>query len=244
MKSYLLSLFIIAIVELVGPSFVTAFVPPGGRRDLSFRAGFYSSLSSSSSTGAPIQIWSEERLLDFATKQGIVLSISTLGPGYRAVARAQHNTSQILGYCEGFLRPPGQPLHLDKMEVFQKMVLKAKEESGNVFTGGGTVFGPGLLLGFICLLHGKKNGFRQAEFLAIDDQDKQHKKLVNYYARSGFKIVKYVGDSFTDIPARMVWGGCGTLMREDIDVLLQSWTTTLEKSERKRKGKETIDKLP
>jgi hypothetical protein len=194
--------------------------------------------SSSSGSSLPTNnahIWTEERLLEYAKKQGIVLSLSTLGPGYRAIARASHNTSQILGYCEGFLRPLGQPLHMDKMEVFRKMVLQAKTENGDVFTGGGTIFGPGLLLGFLCLLHGKKNGYQQAEFLAIDDEDKQHKRLVNYYARSGFKIIKYVGDDFGDIPARMVWGGCGTLMRESIDTLLQGWTATLEKSERKSK---------
>jgi len=206
-----------------GPSALSTFRPWTSLR--------LSSISSTDDNAPLVQIWTERRLLDFAEKQGMILSLSTLGPGYRAVARAQHNTSQILGYCEGFLRPPGQPLHLDKMEVFRKMVLQTKLENGNVFTGGGSIFGPGLLLGFLCLLHGKNNGYYQAEFLAIDDNEKQHKKLVNYYARSGFKIIKYVGDDFRDIPARMVWGGCGTLMRADIDEVLQSWTVILEKSE-------------
>jgi hypothetical protein len=239
MKHILLS-FLGAIILCT--SWARAFVPHVGP-SLAFRhsrppAIMLSAIVTSSQkspTSAPVCIWTEERLIEYAEKQGILLSLSTLGPGYRAVARAQHNASQILGYCEGFLRPPGQPLHVDKMEVFRKMVLKAKVENGEIFTGGGTIFGPGLLLGFICLLHGKKNGYQQAEFLAIDDEEKQHKRLVNYYARSGFKIIKYVGDDFGDIPARMVWGGCGTLMRESIDTLLQSWTATLEKSERKSK---------
>mgnify|MGYP006215232179 CR=1 FL=1 len=72
--------------------------------------------------------------------------------------------------------------------------------------------------------------FKSKKYLETPKK-KQHKKLVNYYARSGFKIIKYVGDDFRDIPARMVWGGCGTLMRADIDEVLQSWTVILEKSE-------------
>jgi hypothetical protein len=170
--------------------------------------------------------------MDYASKEGVVLSLTTLGPGYRALVRAKYNTTQILGYCEGFLRPGGEVLHVDKMEVFRKMVLRAKEENGKEFRGGGTVFGVGLLLGFICLLYAKEKGYSVAEFLAIDDEEKQHRKLVNYYAKTGFKVIKYVGDSLQDIPDRMVWGGCGTLMRADIVELLENWSRLLSKTER------------
>lgn len=178
-------------------------------------------------------VWTEQELLDYASDQGVVLSLSTLGPGYRAIARAKHNTSQILGYCEGFLRPGGSVLHLDKMEVFRKKILQARTENPEGFKSNSTVFGLGLLLGFICLLHGKENGCTVGEFLAIDDEEKQHRKLVQYYARSGFKIIKYVGDDFRDIPDRLVWGGCGTLMREEVDTLLQNWTVLLERARNK-----------
>jgi len=168
--------------------------------------------------------------MEFASKQGIVLSLTTLGPGYRAIARAKHDDSLILGYVEGFLRPGGTIWHLDKMEVFRKMVLKARSENPEEFSQGGTVFGVGLLMGYICLLYGKDNGYTQGEFLAIDDEEKQHRKLVQFYRRSGFEIIRYVGDGIGDIPDRMLWGGCGTLMRQDIDVLLQRWTLLLSKS--------------
>jgi len=77
---------------------------------------------------------------------------------------------------------------------------------------------------------GLEKGCTVAEFLAIDDEDFQHRRLVRYYSRSGFQVVKYVGDDFQDIPARMVWGGCGTLMKANILELLPFWTTLLEKS--------------
>lgn len=185
---------------------------------------------SSTNMGVEDVVWSEEQLMDYASKEGVVLSLSTVGPGYRAVARAKHNSSQILGYCEGFLRPYGGVLHLDKMEVFKKMVVKTSRENPDEFRGGGTLLGVGQLLGYLCLSHGKKNGYTIAEFLAIDDEEKQHRKLVQYYRRSGFKIIKYVGDGPGDIPDRLVWGGRGTLMREEIDTLLKSWTRVFEKT--------------
>ena len=76
------------------------------------------------------------------------------------------------------------------------------------------------------------------EFLAIDDDDYTHKRLIKYYSMFGGKYVKYVGDDFQDIPDRMIWGGCGTLMDAEIDYLLPKWTTMMEKSRRNRKKKE------
>ena len=85
-------------------------------------------------------------------------------------------------------------------------------------------------MGFLCMLHGQEKGCRSAEFLAIDDEDRQHKRLVRYYKSAGFDFIKYVGDDFKDIPDRMVWGGCGTLLRKDIPSLLAYWTRLMEKS--------------
>jgi hypothetical protein len=123
-------------------------------------------------------VWTRERLEEYASQQGIVLSLSTLGPGYRALARAKHNTTLILGYVEGFVRPTGNILHLDKMQVFAKIVQQARSENPDEFKGGGTIFGPGLLVGYLCLLFGAQQGCRVAEFLAIDDADFQHKRYV------------------------------------------------------------------
>ena len=113
------------------------------------------------------------------------------------------------------------------MEVWKKAVDRARKENPDGYKNGGNVFGVGLLLGYLCLLHGKENGCIDAEFLAIDDEEYQHKRLVRYYKNSGFKVIKYVGEDIGDIPDRLVWGGCGTLMREKVDVLLEKWTKNL-----------------
>ena len=173
--------------------------------------------------------WNREQLEDYASQQGVVLSLTTLGPAYRAIARPKHNQTLILGYVEGFIRPTGNLLHVDKMEVFRKVVKQSRVENPQGFKGGGTSLGVGLLMGYLCMLHGQEKGCKEAEFLAIDDEDRQHKRLVRYYKTAGFDFIKYVGDDFKDIPDRMVWGGCGTLLRKDISYLLSYWTQLMRK---------------
>ena len=70
-------------------------------------------------------------------------------------------------------------------------------------------------------------GCSVAEFLAIDDEEFQHKRLVRYYKRVGFNVVKYVGEEIQDVPDRLIWGGCGTLMKEECGVLMDKWTKLL-----------------
>mmetsp|Transcript_12666 Transcript_12666/g.16534 ORF Transcript_12666/g.16534 Transcript_12666/m.16534 type:complete len:224 (+) Transcript_12666:133-804(+) len=179
-------------------------------------------------TSSSSSIATAEDIIKFAEKGGVKLSINTLGPAYRAVARASHNETLVIGYCEGFVRPTGNILHLDKMEVFKKSLIKCREENPDEFTGGGTVFGVGLLLGCLCLTHGLENGCTMAEFLAIDDENFQHKRLVRHYKRLGLNVVRYVGDDLKSIPDRLIWGGCGTLMEEKIQTLMEKWTPTFK----------------
>jgi hypothetical protein len=208
-----------------------AFVCPFSNRISSYSS--QKSIFASFRAATALAVWTQSDLEDYAASQGVVLSLTTLGPGYRAIARSTQNETQILGYVEGFIRPTGKLLHLDKMEVFRKMVKRVRQENP-AFKGGGTTLGVGLLLGYLCLLHGKEQGScEKAEFLAIDDEDFQHKRLVRYYKQSGFDVVKYVGEGFQDVPDRLIWGGCGTLLRKDIDTLLNFWTGLMEKSKEK-----------
>ena len=165
-----------------------------------------------------------EEITTFASKNGVDLQFTTnAARGYRGVAVAKNNKENILGYIEGFIRPGGKILHADKMEIFKSALNEARREEDE-FTGGGTFLGPGLLIAFVCLLHGRENGCEKCEFLAIDDAEFQHKRLVRYYKTAGFEEVRYVGEELKDIPDRLVWGGCGTLMTNDIDKILTKWT--------------------
>ncbi|KAL7473141.1 hypothetical protein ACHAXS_013532 [Conticribra weissflogii] len=195
-----------------------------------------STQSSSSSSIADI-----EEITTFASNNGLTLSFTTFGPGYRGVAASKSSPDDILGYIEGFIRPAGKILHADKMEIFKSSLLSARRDPANAeFRGGGTFLGPGLLIAYVCLLHGKECGCEKVEFLAIDDAEFQHKRLVRYYRTAGFEEVRYVGEELKDIPDRLVWGGCGTLMTESIDKVLEKWTRIIRGSQT-TKGKEEIE---
>ena len=221
-----------------GIGWASAFTTPATtQQSRIYRLSKEPSLFASTSTGQPEKtdaLWTLQQLEDYASDESInvVISFTTFGPVYRAVARAKHDESIILGYVEGFLRPT-QPklLHLDKMEIFQPVVERVRRSRPNTLNFGGVNIGLGLLMGYRCLLYAAEpaQGSRTiAEFLAIDDEDFQHKRLVRYYRYAGFKVVKYVGDDPKDIPDRLVWGGCGTLMKQDIPALMARWTELFE----------------
>ena len=188
----------------------------------------------STSTSIRRNFFSKQDLMEYADGEGVILSLSTLGPGYRAIARVKGDENKILGYVEGFVRPSGNLLHLDKMEVFRPIVKQARNERED-FRGGGTILGVGLLMGYLCLLHGHENNCNRCEFLAIDDGEKLHNRLVRYYKNAGFRVVKYVGEDLSSIPDRLIWGGCGTLLEQDIPYMLSYWTELMKKAERKDK---------
>jgi hypothetical protein len=169
-------------------------------------------------------------ITDFASRNGIELKFTTRGPGYRCVAASKADPENVLGYIDGFVRPMGRILHADKMEIFKGAINAARREEGGEYDGGGTFLGPGLLIAYVCFLHGRECGCATAEFLAIDDAEFQHRRLIRYYKMMGFREVRYVGEELGDIPDRLVWGGCGTLMTEDINVILTKWTRIIRRS--------------
>ena len=62
--------------------------------------------------------------------------------------------------------------------------------------------------------------YKKARLLAIYDTEGYSKKLVRYFKIIGFKIVKEVASSPTDLFLRLVWGGAGTLMKGDCSQIL------------------------
>jgi hypothetical protein len=112
-----------------------------------------SSTDSKKSSGSSSEYWSLDELEDYAREEGVILTWSTMGPGFRSVARSTHNESKVLGYAEGFIRPTGKILHMDKMEMFQPVVDTCKKENPD-FRGGGTILGVGLMFAYQCVLYG------------------------------------------------------------------------------------------
>ena len=222
----LTSSLLVCFFALAMSSVVEAFSPSQSVASKSCHNRLMHLSSTSSDTSAIADI---EEITNFASKNGVELSFTTAGPGYRGVAVSKNDPENILGYIEGFIRPGGKILHADKMEIFKSALNSARREE-QAFSGGGTFLGPGLLIAFVCLLHGMENGCQMCEFLAIDDAEFQHKRLIRYYKTAGFQEVRYVGEELKDIPDRLVWGGCGTLMTERIDSILKKWTRIIRRA--------------
>jgi len=146
----------------------------------------------------------------------LLLKHSSSGPDDKPLA------SLTLVVRPGFPKPI---LHLDAMRV--------SSPPGLANTG---TLGLGLLLGCAGLCYGLERGCGQADFLAIDDEDFQHKRLVKYYRILGLSEVRYVGGELKDVPDRMTWGGVGTLMRGDIAEVLGKWEGKWEKKWRREGG--------
>ena len=56
---------------------------------------------------------------------------------------------------------------------------------------------------------------RSATLLAIRDGEQQHRRLVRYFRQLGFTALRELGAAPGDLPARLLWGGAGLLMRGD-----------------------------
>lgn len=86
--------------------------------------------------------------------------------------------------------------------------------------GGLLDVSPGMILFIAALVFGEQKGARHVYGLAINDAPDQHRRLVRYLKRFGGSEVQKVTDSLSDIPARMFYGGLGTIIRGDIEEML------------------------
>ena len=69
-----------------------------------------------------------------------------------------------------------------------------------------------------------EKGCKNAELLAVNDEDRMHAILIRLYEGFGFDIVKEVGDESSSIPDRLVWGAAGTLMKLNLNSFFSEWT--------------------
>ena len=70
---------------------------------------------------------------------------------------------------------------------------------------------------------------KSARLLAIYDQEGYSKKLVRYFRKMGFYIIKEVGSNPGDLFLRLIWGGAGTLMRGECESILKRMEVKFEK---------------
>ena len=65
------------------------------------------------------------------------------------------------------------------------------------------------------------------------DDERQHRTLVRYYRRLGFKPLREIGSDLRSIGDRVVWGGDGTLMEVDFDAYARRMTRAIREMQPK-----------
>lgn len=213
------------------------------------RAATVSSSSESSASGYV----TKEELDEIARLKGLQLSTETVGPFFKITARRtkrievvnadgevlekESEDMSVIATHDGFIAPfPFRILHLDTMRVYNSRInSQCTEEERKMLK---STFGVSILLGCESLRLGRDAGCTKAELLSIDDGNEYAPKLVKYYERLGFKIVRKVGDGLnTDLTDMLVWGGKGTRMNGDVNELLEKWSNVLRKTSRRNEEK-------
>eukprot|EP00241_Pyramimonas_parkeae_P011055 CAMPEP_0114229848 /NCGR_PEP_ID=MMETSP0058-20121206/3140_1 /TAXON_ID=36894 /ORGANISM="Pyramimonas parkeae, CCMP726" /LENGTH=236 /DNA_ID=CAMNT_0001340979 /DNA_START=8 /DNA_END=718 /DNA_ORIENTATION=- len=182
-----------------------------------------------------------DQIKSAADDRGMALSMTTAGPFFKVQCRhsaipvdeGDDRDADLVGEATGFTAPWFGILHLDQLRVFNSKIKKlAKTESVvNSQVSIQTTFGVGLLVGALAVKYAYDCGCTKAELLAIKDDDRWHARLVRYYSRLGFHAVREVGDNgLSDLPHLLVWGGAGTRMDADIELLIERWSNALRRT--------------
>ena len=213
-------------------------------------------VSSSSSESFSSGYVTKEELDEIARLKGLQLSTETVGPFFKITARRKIEDKRIevvnadgevlekesedmsvIATHDGFIAPfPFRILHLDTMRVYNSRInSQCTEEERKMLK---STFGVSILLGCESLRLGRDAGCTKAELLSIDDGNEYAPKLVKYYERLGFKIVRKVGDGLnTDLTDMLVWGGKGTRMNGDVNELLEKWSNVLRQTSKRNEEK-------
>lgn len=107
--------------------------------------------------------------------------------------------AELLGELKGWALPLDRVLRLDTLRV----------------QGEGSAGVAPLLLATACAWALEQTPCQRARFLAIHDDDRQHRRLVRYFRSLGFTPLRTLGSSPADWAPRLLWGGSGLLMEGD-----------------------------
>lgn len=152
------------------------------------------------------------------SKRGYRLQDESLGPLLKLTLHRNQDGGKFIGDVTGAVFPNGK-LHIETFRA------KSLERQGGVFD----VY-PGMMLFIAALAFGSDRGTTNVYGLAINDSPEQHIRLVKYLKRFGGVEVAKVTDSIRDVPARMFYGGFGTIIRGDVQSMLARGKRLLERS--------------
>ena len=127
----------------------------------------------------------------------------------RSEGDTSHGQLVLLGELKGWALPNADGLHIDSLQVAGRALGEAD-------------LGVGALITAACFAWAlEATPCRQARFLAIRDDERQHRRLVRYFRRLGFTPLRELGSAPWDLPERLLWGGAGLLMRGECRLVLE-----------------------
>lgn len=155
----------------------------------------------------PVASLSLSEVIKAGAKNGIVIKNQSVGPVVQLSATLP--TGQAAGSISAAALPGGR-LHVESYKAL------ARARNGALLK-----LSPGMFLFMAAIAYGYERGCRDVYGLAIDDEPQQHIRLVRYLCRFGGSVVRQVGESFRDIPDRLLYGGRGTIIKGDIYQMLE-----------------------
>ncbi len=120
------------------------------------------------------------------------------------VARITNNSVKIFGEIKGWSFPNKNGLQLDTLRIL----------------GDSPKYVSELIWATTMAWALEQTNCKNARLLAIYDEEGYSKKLVRYFRLIGFRVIKEVGSSPSDLLLRLIWGGAGTLMKGDCKKIL------------------------
>ena len=120
------------------------------------------------------------------------------------IAKISDNSVKIFGELKGWTFPNKNGMQLDTLRILSNSPSYVSE----------------LIWATTMAWALEQTNCKNARLLAINDEDGYSKKLVRYFRLIGFKVIKEVESSPSDLLLRLVWGGAGTLMKGDCKEIL------------------------
>ncbi|KAI0566812.1 hypothetical protein FGB62_6g321 [Gracilaria domingensis] len=122
-----------------------------------------------------------------------------------------------LANISGFLLP--NRLHIESYRTLQTQTRRGLLDVS-----------PGMIVFIAALAMAKQNGVEWVYGLAIEDDPQQHRRLLRYLKRFGGQHVMKVRDDLSSVPARIFYGGFGTIIRGQVDQMLRRGLSIMQRT--------------
>lgn len=146
-----------------------------------------------------------QQVAEAACERGMELKDESMGP---VLTLDLYREGDLQAYISGAVLPKKR-LHIEAYKALSR-------ENGALLD-----VSPGMLVFIGALAFGAAHGCTEVYGLAINDEPKQHERLLRYLKRFGGIEVKKISMRLKDVPNRLLYGGVGMIVKGDIAAMLE-----------------------